>query len=241
LKSYNWQRGYFGKTPAPDRGFTFSASKSATVAQTKPVSDADYIAYNSMVLTEMPGRTSFAEVNKRTGNEIYCTGIRLQLDLFNDSDDAPFFVEYSIVSPKNGPGVSVNDLTTSLGTDETGANINAAVTAMQQSVNRINPDKYFVFMSKRVMLLHSGKIESGTSDYSYWNAKQGTNFRSLSEWIPIRRSIRFDDETSGTCKDPLFLILRIWRFRQDDNDANVTNSVQWDATSILYYKNTQNN
>jgi len=229
--------GVWGKPYSPYTYNEFETSKS-TFMQTKPADETDFLAYNVMHLTALSQDAD--DPNNRKGPEIFVKGLKLFLDLQNNSESGPIFVEYSIVGPKRQSAPTLVNLLTAPGQNETGKDWGTSISAMGQQVSTINPDNYFIFMSKKVLLLHKNPDGKGTDAFN-WNIKSGSSIKNLYEYIPINKSIRFDDDTSTLCRSPLYLIFRCWRFRQDTADASLDGVIAYDARVLMQYKNVDTN
>jgi len=184
-----------------------------------------------------------AQLNLRSGNLIHVYGIKLYIDIQNTCEtpiEAPLTIEYALVSPKNSSTVAVTEFLTNLGSEQRGQALEAAKSSMELQSERINSDENFVFVHKKLSLIHQpqnlgGASVGGHTDQNF-NTKNGQSYRSVMTWVPIGRKIAWDKMTDTLSKDPLYFCIWGYKF-QEVAGTNDANGFKYQLKAVTYFKN----
>lgn len=230
VKPRSWSRKDFGQNDPSHNVCTFSSLQS-TAPLLKFI---DSRSHEIMPLTAMVGRTATGQVNLRKSNCIHLYGIKLFLDVQNQVDQILNF-EYSISSPKNGDTLDTVNYLTAEGLLARGQTIDGK-SALDLKSAKINSDESFVFLHKRVQLLHQPDTTGGHTDGNN-NIKFGASFRQIYEYIPINRKISWDSMTDTISSDPIFLSLWCYTKHELAGAAKISSALVYQCKAILLYKN----
>lgn len=236
--SVRWKRSEFGQVDSTRRCHTYVYNGAITNVATKELTPVDVLA--------MSGRTpvgATAQLNLRSGNLIHVYGIKLYIDIQNTCEtpiEAPLTIEYALVSPKNSSTVAVTEFLTNLGSEQRGQALEAAKSSMELQSERINSDENFVFVHKKLSLIHQpqnlgGASVGGHTDQNF-NTKNGQSYRSVMTWVPIGRKIAWDKMTDTLSKDPLYFCIWGYKF-QEVAGTNDANGFKYQLKAVTYFKN----
>lgn len=227
-----WRRSRFGEGNNANRLSTFNFTPAAAFLNTK--------ALLTLECTALEGRTTAAgEVNRRSSNMIYAAGIKIFIDFHNAVQVAPIYVEYALVSPKNGTLVNTQEFLTNTGGTARGQLIGSTKSAMQLQSEKINPDENFIFLHKRLELIHQPTTAGGHTDGDF-NTKNGASYRSICEYVPLRSRISWSDMTETRANDPLWLCIWCYRF-SEASDVTTASALEYEVKTVLYYRNLDTN
>lgn len=182
-------------------------------------------------LTSIPKGTGITE---RSRDVVDLRGYKLCMHVRNDKEEPTYF-HWAIVQPKNDVAVAVNDF---FRTEKAGAGrgltFGTALTATEFHCLNINLDRFTVFRHRRYI------IPPKKTGITY-NSDGSPNWKNITDWINIRRRLRFDrvedDTTFDTvCQRPIFLIYWCDGINAIAGSSAVTNQITLNHKVVTYFK-----
>lgn len=144
-------------------------------------------------------KTTTNAINGRQGNACFLSGTKLHMRLYNNQADVPIKIHFAVVSPVGSKIITTSgwfrdyltsrdkDLTTTL--DEI------------EYDDPINSDKFITHWRTSFTL---GPRNNPTVNTAYHVG--APSFLEYSKYIPIKRNIRFNDDTDEECESPVFFV-----------------------------------
>lgn len=141
---------------------------------------------------EISGIAQGPDTDERLQNKLKLVGYRFNMKIINRSTKHLLF-NVAIVSPKNATGMTTDDFFRGYGTtrglDFSGTNMNSTDFHWRP----INTDNYHIFKHKRFTL-----IKDANTIRPWW--------KELNFYIPIKRQVRYDNQTLSQAETPLYLL-----------------------------------
>lgn len=172
-------------------------------------------------------------INERERDLINCRGLKVRFFGAIDAD-RPCEMHIAVVSPKGETGAIGNtDWFRSVQTTR-GINLDPALlSGLEMNTLPINADKWMVLKHWKV------KTAATTSAGGY-NTGVRQNWFTKEAYVPIKRQLRFTNNQSTSCRDPIYLV---WWWDCSQRDRNeLWPAFDADASAlvrvypILYYK-----
>lgn len=159
-----------------------------------------YTTYNDCALyfTELTDidKTTTNAINGRQGNACFLSGTKLHMRLYNTHDASPIKIHFAVVSPVAAKTITsagwFRDWTTSRDKD-------MSTTLDEISYDDpINSDRYITHWRTSFTL--------APKDSSVTHHTGRMSYTEFSKYIPVRRNIRFNDDSDEECESPVFLV-----------------------------------
>lgn len=158
------------------------------------------ITYNDCALyfTELTDidKTTVNAINGRAGNACFLSGTKLHMRLYNNMPQDPMKLHFAVVSSANSKTITsagwFRDYITSRDKD-----ISTTLDEISYD-DPINSDRYITHWRTSFML---GARNSSTIHHTGY-----PSFMEFTKYIPIKRNIRFNDDTDEECETPVFLV-----------------------------------
>lgn len=113
--------------------------------------------------------------------------------------------------------------------DSRDENFDNGISAVMQCYAPISTDQYNVHMHKRVTL--AGK--PGGTD---WTFTYANNYRRIKGYVPIKRILRYNDDTDSICENPIYLVYWICPFHQDSGAARILQACYVQQLHVAYFR-----
>lgn len=163
-----------------------SSSKSVSVDVQNVTSRDSRVMY----VTNLTQITQGGNRNQRERNIITCTGFKLHFQFINLATQA-MYLHVAILANKQDDDASSTANFFRSPSDTRAEDFGVALSGLSMHALPINTDKF-------VVLKHMKSTIVGSSQNSTWQANSGKNFRTYKMWIPLRRQLRFEQNTDTT-------------------------------------------
>lgn len=210
----------------------YSSSKTSETVIPTQFSVNQHFVNAQQLLAIGPGQA----INARERDQIYLGGISLKFWVQNINANSPNIVNWAVVSARaNIAGTAIDSTTPDLFrsySDERAWNANdAGFTGLSWANAAINTDRYVVHARGKMTL--TPNISTATTNppaqFNY-----GANQKHRSVWVPIRRSITYDDG-AGNVEDPIHFV--IWCSYPGDNAKfNTGQGIVYRLRAVCYFR-----
>lgn len=168
--------------------------------------------------------TGGQNINRRERDVINMRGVRIQMELKNlkaASDKQQIYFHWCVISDKQDPVSDPDGQEFFRAFDDSRAtDFTSTLSSIQLNGLPINTDRYVVLRHRRMQL-------------SGWEIAQ---YRYVSEWIPLRRQLRYDAATNG---NPVTggLHLCYWCcYMGEGVSSPILNAVEFSHRAYIYFK-----
>lgn len=204
-------------------------------ARTNTVVNTDLVNKNTRTLyseniTNLEQGTGIGQRDRRVAN---ISGWKFCIELKSLSND-PLYANLAVIAPKDsaGGGVPVEDFfRSSTSTNNRAVDFGIALNSNELHCLPINTDRYTVLKHQRHRIIPQG---SGTTTTVSLN---GFSYKNLSWWVPFRRQIRYEDNTTPEAGNVYFVY---WfdRFGANSGAAVATAEIAMTTRIITYFRHT---
>ena len=178
-----------------------------------------------------------SDIRQRQRDEVFLSGIQIQLIINNELQELPLFVNVAVVKWNDQANSFLNtdkstlttrgDFFRSIGANVRSLDFSNNIDAMQRHYHCLNTDAMSVYMHKRMLLVPS----SGAT--TLYHSNKGTSFRTMNMYIPIRRKVSFHNETAYYPADGNIHLL-YWFTPIDETAAGASQSAVAAASFRVY-------
>ena len=219
-------------------GFTPGSSMSR-----RTLTSFDYVWQNNtrtLVRFNVTNITKGSDIDNREADLIYFAGCKYRFHVKNPRQD-PLVLHIAICAPREFAGAGgqaaaeQNFFRDVNGTR--GLNFSTNMNSLEMNSRGINSDLYHIFSHKRY---YFGPDASGTPQSEGYEAYTQKNWKYLSKWVPVKRQIRYEDGTAGSCVNKVFMF--VW---SDLHNAESTQTPQTGVDGMFevvsYWRNSREN
>ncbi|QCX35032.1 capsid protein [Blackfly DNA Virus 6] len=235
------QRMAIGVSPS-DRNKTHTSLvsvKSANGRNTNPIATLALYGADATRIDKMSGTFNRSD---RFFQQVDYRGLRYEFAIRNALPD-PVIFNYAVISFKNAtytledttypaepyqaPGLASDGFFRFNG-DSRDENFDNSLAAIAINYAPISTDQYNIHMHKRVLL---GPRPVGSD----WNHQINT-FRHIKGYVPIKRTLRYNDDTDTKCENPIWVVYWINPFHSDSGAAKILQACYVQQFHVAYFK-----
>lgn len=187
-------------------------------------------AINLIEVTNIDKTTTNA-INQRQGNACYFSGIKLHMRLYNNYISGgseplkPLKFHIAVVSPVRGKVISDDGWFRDFFTSRD-KNFTTTLDDIEYD-DPVNSDKYLVHW-RRSMLVGPPTRQSNNTDWV-----GGPSYKEMTQWIPVKRNIRFNDDSTEECETPVFVVW--WAKVAGNGPGQVLNAYKASMRIVSYF------
>ena len=185
-------------------------------AASLPVRDVMFIATRTlygMLCTDIAKMTSTFNRTARFFQKVNFRGVAVHMVLRN-THTLPVVFNYAVVSSKNQkysisagttapstvPGMANSGFFRFYGNSRD-TNFSNSLSSIEFNYSPIDTDKFNVHMHRRTLL--NATTNDGSTGY---RNESGSNFKQIRTYVPIKRQLRYNDDSDDLCETPIFLV-----------------------------------
>lgn len=183
----------------------------------------------SQNLTDINKATGAQEIDGRLRQQINITGFSIDIMLRNRTNGW-MLCNFAVVSPRNNnsdpPSIAgfFRDYTTSRDVD-----FSISLNSNQIHTYPISTDKWRILMHKRVQIAPMDNNGAGGWDIG------GSNFIKRKYWVPLKRTIVYNDDTDDSAESKVFLLLWFDSCEKNAGDISTTNALYGGVRTVTYF------
>lgn len=202
---------------------------------------SDLVTYNDCALNFIDvtniDKTTTNSINGRQGNACYFSGVKMHMRVYNNysPQSTPcrgLKFHIALVSPVRAKTVTddgwFRDYVTSRD-----KNFTTTLNEIEYD-DPINSDRYITHWKKSFSL---GPLvrenNSATQTFQNFDQTGGSSMREMNTWIPVKRNIRFNDDTNEDCETPVFLVW--WAKVMENSPGQATNSYSMSMRLVSFF------
>jgi len=204
--------------------------------------DLGTLALYAMDATSIDKMTASFGRSDRFFQQVDFRGIKYDFLVKNNVAD-PIVFNYAVISFKSGkytfedttwpaepyqsPGVA-NDGFFRFNGDSRDENFDGSLTSQQINYSAISTDQYNIHMHKRSLL---GPRPVG-SDFNH----QITTYRRFKGYVPIKRTLRFNDDTDDLCETPIWIVYWVHPWMANNTSTRILKIADCMQDHVSYFK-----
>lgn len=178
---------------------------------------------------------------RRTTTRVYLGGIRYRI-MVRSNTTGPLVFNYALISFKQNTRPIPNSTTypaepltlPTLASDgffrdyflSNDVNASTALPGYMWNFNPINKDQYIVHMHKRCYL--------NCPDNSTWQT-DGRSFKYLSAYVPVKKWIKYNDDTDVSCEDSIYFVYWCDSFMVGPDADHILDAAKIQAEILTYF------
>lgn len=165
------------------------------------------------------------DINLRERDIINIRGFLLQNEWKNTRTN-PVMVNWAIIQPKNSKTVTTVDFCRGKGNTNRAIDFSVNQSTADLNYASINTDIYHVIKHKRFQL-----GPAGSNTIPDWKRQK--------LWVPLKRQLRFTDDTTGSCETPIFFVYWCDEINRASGSAAVNNALDVTYEHYIYFRETR--
>jgi len=201
---------------------------------TDVVNDSSLIAYDSRSfhvtdITALEQATSANSISRRQRQIVYLKGFKICEEISNNLD-SPLYYNIAVVAPHGNTSTpNQTDFFRSTGGTTRSTDFGTSLSSLEFHCLPINTDKYTVLYHKRIML-------NAVNNTASFAARDGRNYCVHDHYVKMNRQIRYDDTTSGSCENPVYVVHWADEFQTASGSAVVSGAYSKQRRYVMYFK-----
>ena len=201
---------------------------------TDVVNDASLIAYDTRSfhvtdITQLEQATSANSISRRQRQIVYLKGFKICEEV-SSNRDSPLYYHIAVIAPHGNTSTpNTTDFFRSTGGTTRSVNFGTSLSSIEFRCLPINTDKYTVLWHERIML-------NPVNNTASFAARDGRNYGLVEKYIKMNREIRYDDTTSGSCENPVYVVHWADEYQTPGGGAAVTGAYSKQRRYVMYFK-----
>jgi len=185
----------------------------------------DGATLNYVRLTDIP-RSTTDEINARTRSSCFFSGVSWKCHMFND-EKRPNKIHFAVVSMVRGKDpTSIGDGFFRSYSTSRDVNFGTTLDPIQYDYP-INTDKLIVHARWSYTL-------APLQDYNLGQTEEvgPQSYRQAKRWLPVKRNLRFNDDSDDDCETPVFLV---WWAKSISNSPGLEGTSYYLSMDVVSY------
>lgn len=168
------------------------------------------------------------DINERARDVVNYSGFKIDLVIQSLQDNLPLMFRWAVVAPRNSEVITTTDFFRNPGGGARSENFDANRTYIEFTTNPINSDEYTILYDSHMML---GAFSGPAISEHHHN-----NYRHISQWVPLKRQLRYSGSGGASSVEPLFVVCWCDRFGADGGTLALANQINVETRVVRYFQ-----